>query len=183
MSGFKPRMVKVALYQGDYQQRVAEAAKAVEDAKKRAKDGAALPRLMGEVSEVEQLTEAHNALVAEAEAEGCLVVSLRALGRKTWSTMVSQHPPRTGEGHKEDDIKSDAEVGVNEETFSEVLVPAAIASLSDPEQSVPDLLENISSMQFTELYINAFALNRDVGYRPKVLPSITPSPSSGETSN
>lgn len=181
---FKPRTFRQTLYQGDYQQRIAEAAQAVEDAKKRAKDGTALPRLMGEQDEVVVLTDAHNALVAEAEAEGSLVVVLQALGRKAWATMVDAHPPRTDDDAtakaKRD---SDEAAGVNEDTFSESLLMASIAETGDASLTVTELLDVISSHQYMLLYYTAFRLNRDGGPTPKTMPSVEPSQSSGATAN
>lgn len=180
---FKPRTFRQTLYQGDYQQRIAEAAQAVEDAKKRAKDGTTLPRLMGEQDEVAILTDQHNELVAEAEAEGSLVVVLQALGRKAWAAMVDAHPPRTGDDTPKAKRDSDEAAGVNEDTFSEALLESSIVETGDEALSVTELLDAISSHQYMLLYYTAFQLNRDGGPSPKTMPSVEPSRSSGGTEN
>lgn len=175
MSTFKPRTATVTLYQGDYQHRIAEAEAAVNAAK-----SGRGPALMAEPGEYGRLVEAHNDLVAEAEAEGSVVVTLRALGRKKWDELIAQHPPRTDPDVPEHVRESDAQIGVNEDTFAEALVPASVASLSDDDLAVSDLLDAISSAQFTLIYVTAFRLNRDVGAAPKALSS-TPSQSGAET--
>lgn len=172
---FTPRMFEVPLYGGDYQQRIARSEAKVRDAEKR---GPTRPRLAHETTtEAENLLAEHNALVAEAEADGCARVTLRALGRKHWNQLVSDHPPRSGESVSVKVRESDAEVGVNDETFSEALLIASVSAVSD-QTTTADLLDQVSSAQYDLLYRTAFALNRDGGPAPKAL---TPSPSTDET--
>lgn len=190
---FKPRTVKVPLFGGDYQQRVdlldadLEAART---AAERAKKSTA-PRTLSddapgapEEARVVELEAEREALVAEAEENGeVTIVTLQALskkdgksGRRRWNDLVSEHPPR-------DDNDVDAELGVNDSTFGEVLVPLSIIDISDQEIDVDDLLDAVSSAQFDLLYAVAFSLNRGVGSSPKSLRKSPPSLSGDATEN
>ena len=91
MSGFKPRTRKVELYQGDWEQRLEDAARAVEDAR-----ASTEPRTLSEPSEAERLAAEHDALREQA-IEDRVIVTLQALPRKDWSDLVAKHPPRTDE--------------------------------------------------------------------------------------
>ena len=183
---FQRRTLKVPLYGGDWQQRinnalaaVAAAEKKYHDAKKRESTSSA-PRLLHEMPESETLKvewdqriAEHDALVAEADEAGKLVVTLQALRRREWANMLAKHPPRTDESVPEDKRKMDAEIGANDDTLAEDLVPASIIDLSEPDLSVDDLLDGVSAAQWDLLYGAAFALNRDVGSAPKALSSRT----------
>lgn len=193
MTGFQPLTHKVTLYQGDYQQRIQEAASAAELAEMRLKREREKPdqvRTLAEIPDIVTLAEefhaaakVHDDLVAEAEAEGALVVTLRAVGRRKWSELVAAHPPRTEDDVPESVRKSDAELGVNDTALGEELLPLSIAELSDPDLQVADLLDMVSSAQFDLLYGTAFALNRGLGSDPKARPRLLPSPSTPETAN
>lgn len=198
MASITPRSAKVPLYFGDYQQRVelldleiAAAQKAAERAR-----ASTAPRLIhqGPAGELEDarvgtLENEREALVAEAEANGeVVVVTLQALGKKDgvpgrrrWSDLTKANPPRDGDDVPEDVRAADAELGVNDETFGEALVPLSIAEISDPDLDVEDLLDNLSSAQFGLLYAVAFSLNRATGSDPKALRRSPRSPSSPET--
>lgn len=176
MSGFKPRTRKVELFQGDWDQVLEEAAKAVEDAR-----SASEVRTLGEIPEVARLAAEHDRLREEAIAD-LVVVTLRALSRREWSEMVAANPPRTGEDVPEHIRKADESLGVNDQALGDVLVPASIVTI-EPQMSVADLLDNISSAQFDLLYGHAFALNRGTGADPKAAPRLAPSPNSSGTAN
>lgn len=177
---FKPRTFEIPLYGGDWQQRVALSEQKVAEAEKDAERGAALPRMMHETETlVDQMVNEHNALVEQAEADGCTRVTLQALGRKRWNQLVSENPPRTDETLPQSVRDGDAEIGVNDETFAEALLAESVVGTND-ETPVDDLLEMVSSFQYDLLYRTAFALNRDGGRAPKAL---TPSPSTAETEN
>src|SRR5690606_34775721 len=63
---------------------------------------------------------------AEADENGdVLWVTLRALGRKTWADLVRQHPPRDGDDVPEEVRESDKQLGVNDESFGEAMLPLA----------------------------------------------------------
>lgn len=193
---FRPRTATVRLYQGDYQQRVAEleqivdeAQSALDRARKQKPTGPRLmhetaPDLAGLEADVDRAVVALGALRDEAEAGGdVLAVTMRALPRRKWADLVKAHPPRDGDDVPEENRKSDAQLGINDETFGDALVPPSIESLSDPDLSVDDLLDAVSSAQFDQLYGTAFALNRAVGSDPKGPPRLPPSPSSNGTGN
>jgi hypothetical protein len=195
---FKPRTVTVRLYQGDFQQRIAEledarrqADKALDDARKRKPVEPRLLHDTGNAEEIEALSAkvaeydaALESVRAEAEADGSVTsVTMSALPRRRWADLVKQYPPRDGKDVPEAIREADASVGVNDETFGEALVPASIQSISDEDLSVDELLEAISDAQFQMLYANAFALNRALGADPKGPPRLQPSLSSAATEN
>lgn len=156
MNTITPRTATVILYQGDDAACVAELKRRAIEARKQS--GGA--RTADEVPEWQELAEQHEALVAEAK-ERAVKVTLRALGRKEWRDLVNAHPPR--EGHKGDEA-----VGLNESSFADDLVPASILEptfSSDAEKAY--FLDSLSDIQFEELYLNAFALNRSRSADPK----------------
>lgn len=154
-----PRTAEIILLQGDDQAELDRLDAEVERlAPTKGKPSAA--RTADEVDPYTEAKDARNAFAVKAEARGVKVI-LRALGRKTWRELVAKHQPR--EGHA-----ADAAVGVNEETFPDVLVPASIASptfTSDVERDA--FLDSLYSIQFDELYFTAFRLNRQFGADPK----------------
>lgn len=190
---FQRRSLKVPLYAADWQQRINQALAAVQAAEKRYLD--AQKRESGPSAPVRTISESpastllevehqkriaeHDQLVAEADADGKLIVTLEALPRRRWLALIEKHPPRTDESVPEDKRRGDAELGCNDDALGEDLVPQSIVALSDPNLSVVDLLDDVSSAQWDLLYGAAFALNRDVGSAPKALSSR--SPNSDET--
>lgn len=176
MSGFKPRTRKVELYQGDWEQRLEDARRAVEDAR-----ASGEVRTLGEPSKADLLAAEHDALREQA-IEDRVVVTLKALPRRQWSELVAKHPPRIGDDVPEHVRKYDEELGVNDLALGDDLVPISIAAI-EPEMPVSDLLDNISSAQFDLLYGHAFALNRGTGADPKAAPRLAHSPSSNGTEN
>lgn len=188
---FKPRSIKIPLFGGDYQQRVdlldveLDVARTAAEA---AKKSTAMRMLnedapgTSEDARVAELEAEREALVAEAEENGeVTVVTLQALskkdgksGRRRWNDLVSEHPPR-------DDNEADIELGINDSTFGEALVPLSIIDSSDQDLTVDDLLDEVSSAQFDLLYAVAFSLNRGVGSSPKSLRKSPPSLSGDAT--
>lgn len=195
---FTPRTAKVPLFSGDYQQRV-EMLDADLDAARKAAEKAARaiePRMLTqgppgeeEAARVAELEAEREALVTEAEANGeCVIATVQALGkqdgvpgRKRWSNLVAEHPPRDGEDVPEQIREGDKALMVNEESFAEALVPLSVVELSDPDIAIPDLLDDLSSAQFDLLFNVAFALNRTAGSNPKGQRRPQPSPSGGAT--
>ena len=183
MTIIKPRTATVTILGEDYAERIGQLARAAEDARRREDEQAALreqgdhdnpAQRMGQRSTSTEkpksvrLAEEHDALVAEAEAEGIKVV-VKALGRKVWNALVAAHPPRP-------DNDEDEAAGVNEDTFKEALVcggTVTIGGREEPYRSIlsPDLsdedLDALSAVDFDRLYITAFALNRMSGGDPK----------------
>lgn len=156
MNTITPRTATVTLYQGDDVARLAELEQRA--AKGRKQSGGA--RTADEVPAWQEAAEEYDALTVEAK-ERAVKVTLRALGRKEWRDLVNAHPPR--EGHKGDEA-----VGLNESSFADDLVPASILEptfSSDAEKAY--FLDSLSDIQFEELYLNAFALNRSRSADPK----------------
>lgn len=170
---FAPRAAIVALYQGTDSEQIAVLREAAERA---AKDESKAPRLMHEESSAEALAAKHDEFVAEAKGRA-IMVELRALGRKQWRALVAANPPRDGN-------EDDQAVGVDEDKFSEALVPASIATPAFERDADRDaFLDSLSDAQFSKLYITAFALNRTVAADPKELLGSERSPSSSATEN
>ena len=183
---FSRRRLNVPLYGGDWQQRINLAAAAVDEAEAELRDAekrdresfrtlADQPSAAAARAERDQRRAEHDALVAQAEAEGCLTVTMEALPRRKWLALMEKHPPRTDEAIPKEKRDADAEWGFNDDTLATDLVPASIIELSDPNLSVDDLLDEVSAAQWDLLYGAAVALNRSVGTAPKALssPSLT----------
>lgn len=170
MSTIQPRTATVTIYQGDYLDRLRFLEQQFDAAVRSEKSATAMPRLASDVPESHRLADEHAALSAEAESTA-LNVTLRALGRREWRTIVAAHPPR-------DEHAGDAKVGVNEESFKEALVAASIL---EPELTEDDL-DRLSDIDFDRLYLTAFGLNRSPASAPKGL-SLPTSPESDGTSN
>lgn len=197
MSGFEPRTMKVTLYQGDWQQRVDEARNAAfvaenalaEARKKAEKPGG--PRLLTDDSpeaavaaaqaEYDRLAAVADDLKDQAEAEGSVVVTLKALGRKRWNELVMANPPRTDESIPEAIRKNDAEFGVNDDAMGDAVVPESIVHIEGVDMVPAAFADVVSSAQFALLYGAAFALNRGTGFDPKGASRMTPSRSSSVT--
>jgi hypothetical protein len=197
---FTPRTAKIPLFSGDYQQRVEMIDADLETARKAAEKAKSLAvaRLLSdgasgeaEDARVTELEAEREALTAEAEANGeVITVTVQALGkkdgvpgRKRWSQLVSQHPPRDGDDVPATVKEADGKLGANEESLAEALVPMSVVEVSDPNQSVEDLLDNVSSAQFDLLFIVALSLNRTAGSNPKAQRRSQPSPNGDGTEN
>ena len=190
MAIIKPRTTTVTIVGGDYAERLSELERAAEKARSREEQQDALresseqsgpPLRSGQKAPTEpagkpesvRLAEEHDALFAEAEAAGAvLVVTLQALRRSEWKALVAQHKPRV-------DNKEDAAVGVNEDTFREALVPVSVVS---PELDADDY-DALAAADFDRLYVEAFALNRMSGGDPKAGLVSRMSQQSSETSS
>lgn len=166
----QPRTATVKIYGGDYLDRIRDLRRQTELAM--SSDGTT-PRRVGEKPEYMRLAEEHDALVQEAEAQATHV-KLRALGRREWKTMFAEHPPRNPADFPEHNADggsrcvcpgcTDRMLGVNEETFAEVLVPASILEPADLTEAD---LESLSVADFGQLYLAAFRLNRERAEDPK----------------
>lgn len=190
MTIIEPRTAVVPVYGGDYQDRLRHLDNQIEAALEAEKTG---PPLTGdEVLRSTTLIEEYNELAQEAEAEATYV-KLRALRRRTeWRPLADAHPPRTSEEVPESKRRSDERLGVNETTFREVLVPAAIVELTngDGTRQWSDLtqverdefLDIIADADFEALFINAYGLVNSFSSSPKV--HVSPlTPRNGETPN
>lgn len=190
MSIIEPRTAVVPVYGGDYQDRLRHLDNQIEAAQKAEESGP--PRMLATVPRSQELIEEYNELAQEAE-KNATYVKLRALRRRSeWRPLADAHPPRTGEDVPESKRKSDDRLGVNEETFREVLVPAAIVELTKngettlwsdlTEAEREEFLDVIADADFEALFIHAYGLVNSFSSSPKVHAS-PQTPKNGETPN
>lgn len=168
-----PQSRTVPLYQGDdldtLNTLAAKVKRAEKNKPKPAKDDEDASDLL--MSEADPLTEAqaeHDAFAEQAEARA-VHVTLRSVARKTWRRLVTEHPPRK-------DSEEDKQIGVNDDTFGEALLPLCISGIrvGDEKQDYTDdelteFIDSLSPAQFGLLYGTAFMLNSqaNVGPDPK----------------
>lgn len=182
MGIFKPQTYEVELYQGGWQQRLADALEAVERAERVTKVPGP-PQTLDEAGDSDAYlaaVDAYNALRNQAISEGVVRVTVQRMDPEAWEDLVAAHPPRTDPEVPEATRKSDAAVGVNERTFCRPLVLASVVKI-EPEMTVEELLAGVSSKQLGDIYDAAFLANRGRGFDPKAAPALTPSPSSSGT--
>lgn len=174
-NAFTPRSAVVTIWTGDYLDRIRHIERQAEAAKEAAEDAG--PRLASDVPEYLELARQHDELVREAE-KSAVHVTVQALPRKVWQALVAAHPPRTVEKNKvsEQQARSDALSGVNDETFKDALVvggeielngkSVAYRSVVEPELTEDDF-DALSAVDFDRIYLTAFALNRGAVADPK----------------
>lgn len=153
-----PRTATVTLYDGDDLARINTLRAAAEAAANKNTGGPSA--LAVDAAEWLGLAQEHDRFVTEATSRA-VVVTLKALNRKTWRDLVAEHPPRDG-------VEGDERSMVNEETFPEVLVPVCITAPdfgSDTDRDV--FLNSLSSADFDNLYLTAWRLNRGSVVDPK----------------
>lgn len=168
---FTPSQTKVYLFSGTDAAEIERlenearfAAQVYEAERKKAEKGA--DRLLHETGpeelaeEAKRAAEEHDKFVQAARKRATLV-TLQALGRRRYRSLVAEHPPREGN-------ETDKAMAVNEETFGDVLVPESIV---DPKFPIPsdrdDFLDSLSLVQFTRLYVEAYKLNNNLAADPK----------------
>ena len=157
MSSISRRVDSVYIWQGDDLARIKELRARAEEAAKAEATG---PRLMGEKSEAREFAEEHDEFVAEAKARA-IKVTIREVGRRRWRELMNEHPPRP-------DNESDAQLGVNEDSFSEALVRASIIEPMFPTvEELDEFVDNLNAGVFDQLYVRAFTLNRSGVVDPK----------------
>lgn len=156
MSTIQPRTAKVKIYQGDHLDNIRHIEARYDAA---VKSEGQTTRTLDEVPPSFAIAEEHR-VALEAAEEDAIEVTLGAIGRKGWRSLVAEHKPRP-------DNETDEQLGVNEETFKDILVPMSILS---PELSEDDL-DALSDIDFDRLFLAAFALNRAPAASPKALPS------------
>lgn len=82
--------------------------------------------------------------------------TLRAVPRRRWTALVAAHPPR-------DDNQLDRSMGVNEETFTSVLIRECTVDPAMSAEQWDRLDEALTEFQFQKLFNTAWSLNaRDV---------------------
>ncbi|VXC08800.1 hypothetical protein [Aeromicrobium sp. 9AM] len=153
MATIEPRTTVVTIYQGDYLDRIRHLERKYEAALESEKSSSRPLAADGESST--DIADQHAELVAEAEVSA-LDIKVKALGRRKWRELVAAHPPR-------EDSRSDQAVGVNEDTFKDVLIAASVV---EPDLSEDDL-DQLSDIDNDRLYFAAFALNRAEAPSPK----------------
>lgn len=158
---------------GDYPTRLMAAADAYERAIAAEKKPQP-PLLNGERLASEILADEYADLKAESEADAAekqRIVTLRALGRKQWRTLKENHPPRVGEGHDEDTIKSDRLAGVNIETVGDDLVyGSVIAPAFTSRAAFDEWADELSEGEWNTLTTDAWRLVNVAQFDPKSLP-------------
>lgn len=151
----KPRTAKVVLFQGDDLERVNELETAAAEAA-----GAGGTRRVSDPIPGMAEAQARDEFVAEA-TERAITVVLRPMGRKKWRTMLNAHPPKPGD-------EEDKELGFNQESLADDLVPAALASpVFASAEERDDFLDSLSHGQFTRIYAEAYRINAEFGPSPK----------------
>lgn len=104
---------------------------------------------------VRELAEQIEALRAEMAAATVTFV-LRAVPRRRWTALVAEHPPR-------DDQQLDRVLGVNEETFTSVLIRECTVDPQMAGEQWDRLDEALTEFQWQKLFNAAWSLNaRDV---------------------
>lgn len=154
----KPRTDTVVLFQGDDEAKIRELearAKAL-----RSSETVKPPRTQDEPDDYTAAAEAHDEFKREALTRA-VVVTVQALGRKRWRSLVDEHPPR-------EDAAGDEAFGLNLKTFPDALVPVSIV---DPVFDTPadrdDFLDSLSDQQFEAVFWAAFRMNRHGGADPQ----------------
>lgn len=172
---FEPRTATVKVWTGDYLDRIQQLEREFEKARQNESSSA---QTLDETSRAAEIAQEHDALVAEGE-QAAIHVRVQQLRRPAWKALVKEHPPRKAgaNGATEDDERSDAVVGVNEETFKDALVGASIVAPEDLD------LDALSDADFDRIYYQAFALNRGMSADPKASLVSLLTQKSDETSN
>jgi hypothetical protein len=156
----KPRTSTVVIHQGDYLDEIRH----LEDQIAAAQAAESGPRTLDEIPASQALIERHDALVAEAEAEA-ITVKVRNLGRRTYHDLKVKHPPR-------DDKPGDANLGCNEDTFFDELVPLSLVAPSfDTTTDLERFLEDLAPIDWERVKLAAFRVNEVATADPKPFPA------------
>jgi hypothetical protein len=166
----KPRTSTVVIHQGDYLDEIRH----LEDQIAAAQAAESGPRTLDEIPASQALIERHDALVAEAEAEA-ITVKVRNLGRRTYHDLKVKHPPR-------DDKPGDANLGCNEDTFFDELVPLSLVAPSfDTTTDLERFLEDLAPIDWERVKLAAFRVNEVATADPKPFPASRLMPESDAT--
>lgn len=161
---------------GDYPQRLNDLWGAIEAAREDEQSDHAQPLLNGEESPVDQLAAEYSALKAEADADAMekrRVVTLRAVGRKSWRELKLKHPPRvTSDTVDDETAKGDRVAEVNTDTVGDDLL---FTSIQDPKftsrSDFDEWVDELSEGEFQTLLTDAWRLVNVAQYDPKSLPA------------
>lgn len=177
----------IPLLTGDYPQRLED----LKDAAYAARDDK-ITLYANERHPAEILAEEHEALRIEAEEAG-LVVTLEAVGRKSWRRLKAAHPVRTEPDVDVDTARVDRRAGVNTDTVEDDLLHASVVEPSEykcahdqPDQSAACTVGNgcstraaytkwagddLSEGEFQKVLTIAWGLSQTAAVGPKALPS------------
>ena len=177
-----PRSDTVIVLQGDDDEHLRTLRVAVDRLERTKPKKPLTATTLGDLDPVEQweadlqaAREEHDFFAEEAKERGVKVV-LRALGRKTWRTLVEKHPPR-------EDNATDAELGANVDALQEALVPLCMASPTGSDEECAAFLDSLNEGQFGDLAVRAYQLNMGRTADPTQRLSSVGSRISDETSN
>lgn len=133
MTKIERRRLKVTLYQGNYEQELADLAReAIAASEAEAQQG---PRRAGQQSQAMALAKKHDAKKAQALATA-VDVTVWAISRKEWAELADQHPPR-------DDDAEDKRRGVNMKTFPGALLTV---SLIEPRPVAGAITDHVAAL-------------------------------------
>lgn len=180
----KPRSAEKVLYQGDDMARLAELKRAIDVAKRQATADTAR---IGDDTEagVTLAQRAFDEFVDEA-AERALTVVIQSIGRRRFTRLVAEHPPREIDSEPDAEGKTekiehpeDAGYGVNTETFPAALLRFAdgdFVTIAEPKFSGETeretfLEDELAEGDYEELWAAAYMLNRGPTADPKSLRS------------
>jgi hypothetical protein len=160
----------VILWHGDDYQPLADLLKDVETAATTAvMDG---PARLGDDPKTQKASQAYDAFREEALARATRV-EMRALGRRSWRSLLAEHPPRkvtekAEDGSDREVTHPDDSIGWNAETLPEPLVKACL--VPDQFESIEKRdawLDGLSDPEFSRLYSAAVASTSRVAQTQK----------------
>lgn len=123
----------------------------LEDLQRRAEAAAAAPRDSLGDNPAAGLPEQIAAVKAQM-AEATVTVTVRAVPRNQWLSLIADHPPRDGNA-------TDTKQGFNTDAFFESLVRASWATPEVTGSEFDALMDTLSAGQFDELATAAWSVN------------------------
>jgi len=169
------RTDRVPLFQGDDLARIDELRGDLARAKL-SSDGA---KRVGDTDGDVAAARAALTLAYEEAKPRAVWITVKALGRHQWRSLLQEHPPR--EGNRDDDNYG----GVA--NISTLQDPLVVASIVEPEWPTPAdrdaFLDGLSDADFISIFRAAFTLNRTPGGDPKDLLAFEKISVSDETPN
>lgn len=135
---------------GDLQAEFEELERQLSEAEKKAGDSLAGSGARAIAQKIEALRE--------QMLEHTVEFRLRAMPRPKWKAFVAEHPPRKAEDGSVDE--RDKWMGINTDTFFDVLVRASIVDPQLDDDDWATLDANLTDRQFDQLSDAAWGLNR-----------------------
>lgn len=108
-------------------------------------------------SGVGEIVDRIEALEAEMR-EHTYEFRLRALPRRDWRALVTEHPPRRGDDKEL--LEPDKYIGVNGETFYDAIIRACLVDPELNDDEFEQLTSALTDRQYDELSDAAWGLNR-----------------------